>query len=303
MPVVKNNKCVSDKSVVYDNIAIVQQPNNHFLGFFSTADSDAETIFLKLLEFFKENEIDLSNLYAIGSDGAATNVGAENGIIRKFEEALGRSLHRIICLLHLLEVILKAVCCFYYGENIVKYKNIGKINENLNNCHMFPVLNFNKVELTNMPVVHHSFESSALNTDQMYLYEIGKAVSNGFVTESLAARKPGDIDGPRWTTLASRFLRLYVSTETPSNKLISVVRLIQNVYIPTLFRIKCFPDWVYGAEHIFNMLMFSQSLSKETFAVVKERVQYNSYFAHAENLLLCMICDKNKEVNDLAEYI
>lgn len=182
--------------MLYDNIAVVQQPNNHFLGFFSTPNSDAETIFRKLIEFFEVNGIDLSNLFAIGSDGAATNVGADNGVIRQFEENLGRPLHRIFCLLHLLEIILKAVICFYYGENIVKFKNIGQINEAINNCHTFPITKFEKVELANMPLID-SFDSSLLNTDQKYLYDIGKAVSNGTVNETLALLKPGDIGGPR----------------------------------------------------------------------------------------------------------
>lgn len=134
----KNNKQVADNSAVYDNIAIVQQPNNHFIGFVSTLNSDAESIFQKLIGFFTENEIDLSHVFAIGSDGAATNVGNDNGVIRKLELALKRPLHRIICLLHLLEVVLKAVICYYFGENIVKYKQIGQINKDIDNCHTYP---------------------------------------------------------------------------------------------------------------------------------------------------------------------
>lgn len=303
MPVLKNDKIVPDNSIMYDNIVIVKQPDNHYLGFVATAQSDAQTIFMKLTEFFQDNEIDLSCLFAIGSDGASTNVGSDNGVIRKFEKALQRPLHRIICLLHLLELILKAVICYFYGENIVKYKTVGKINEALNNCHTFNIHNFSRIELANMPLSDRSFDSSILNSDQKYLYNMGKAVSEGHVKESLAARKPGDISGPRWTTLASRFLRLYVSSAQPSHRLTSVVKFIQNVYIQILFGIKCAPNWTNAPTHIYNILAFSQRLSQETFNIVRERIQYNSYFLHTENILLCMICDKDKIIRRAAYNI
>lgn len=51
------------------------------------------------------------------------------------------------------------------------------------------------------------------------------------------------------------------------------------------------------------MLMFSQCLNKETFTVVKERIEYNSFFAHTENLLLCMICDQDENVRRAAYKI
>jgi hypothetical protein len=221
-------------------------------------------------------------------------------VIAKFERSLQRPLHHIICLLHLLEVILKAIICFYYGNNIVKYKHIGEINDDLNNCHNYDIHTFEKMELANMTKTDKLFDSTTLNSDQKYLYDMAKAVNDDNVDKCLAARKPGDIAGPRWTTLASRFLRLYVSTKAPSFNMISVVRFIQNIYVPLMFEIKHHPEWIYGSQHLFNILIFSQRLGKEMFDVVKDRVAYNSYFAHPENILLCMICDKNKDVRRAA---
>lgn len=299
MFVLKNNKQVSDKSALFDNIVIVQEPNSHYLGFVSTQQSDAQSIYLKLLNFFIDNKKDLNHLFAIGSDGAATNVGTCNGIIKKFETFLKRPIHHIICLLHLLELILKAIICHLYS-NIVRYKEVGRINEDINNCHNYPVVDFEKMELLNMPEMDVSFTSSVLNSDQKYLYEMGLAVSKGYVDDKLAACKLGNIVDPRWTILSSRFLRLYVATERPSLKLRSVVQFIQNVYIPMMFRIKHYPEWVNGSQHIFNMLMFSQCLEEKLFSLVKERIEYNGFFAHSENLLMCMICDDDIHVRRAA---
>lgn len=301
MPITRNNKIVADKSTLYDNIVIVQEPGSRYIGFTPTPTSDAETIFQKIIEFFNKNKISLNNLFAIGCDGAATNVGIENGIITKFEKALQRPIHHIVCLLHLLEIILKAIICFYYGENIVKYKIAGQINDKLNNCHNYAIQNFEKIKLNGILQIGKTFDSSQLNSDQKYLYDMGKAVDSGCIDERLAARRPGDIAaGPRWTTLAARFLRLYVSTERPSYKMICVIEFVQNVYIPMMFQIKHYSQWIYGATHIFNMLMFSQRLGKDTFGVVKSRIQFNGFFAHAENILLCMTCDKSKDVRRAA---
>lgn len=68
------------------------------------------------------------------------------------------------------------------------------------------------------------------------------------------------------------------------------------VYVPCLFWIKCYPDWTDGPRHIFRILSFSCSLPKEIFKVIHERIQYNSYFVHSENLLLSMICDQDLKI-------
>lgn len=303
MSVQKNNKQFVDKSVLYDNIAIVEQPGNHYLGFISTFDSDAESIYKKLLEFFKKHERDLSSLIAIGSDGAATNVGVDAGVIRKFEKGLQSPIHRIICLLHLLELILKAVICAYFGEMIGPYKNTGAFKVAIETCHTFRIQTFERIELKNMPSINGSFSGKLLNSDQKFLYEMGKAVNDGIVDKNLAVRKPGELSAPRWTIAAIRMLRLYVSTDRPSHRLKLVVMFIQHVYIPMLFSIKLNPYWTYGCIHIYNMLVNSQSLDRKTFNVVKERIQFNSFFAHSENVLMSLICDHEKDVRRAAYQI
>jgi hypothetical protein len=305
MTIEKANKKFIDNSVLYDNIAVVEQPNdgNGYLGFVSSPNSDAESIFQKLLEFFKQNERDLNSLFVIGCDGAATNVGIDNGIIRKFEELLHVPLHRIVCLLHLLELILKAVISIYFGDNINTYKSTTQITVALENCHKFPVKKFTKVQLKNMPLINGSFDESVLNHDQKYLYDIAKGVNDGNINENLAAQKPGDMSTLRWTATGSRLLRLYISSDAPSDKLVSVVKFIQTVYIPMLFQIKLNPDWTHGSIHLYNMLIYSQCLGQKTFDAVKKRAQFNSFFAHSEILLLCMISDVNKQVRSAAYKI
>lgn len=104
-----------------------------------------------MCEFYVENNISLCDLIAIGSDGAATNTGLENGVITKFESHLNRSLHWIVCLLHLIDLILRAVVSLYYGDTIGPGKYVGKTNVELSNFHTLPTVNFEKITLNNMP--------------------------------------------------------------------------------------------------------------------------------------------------------
>lgn len=296
MLVERNGTLIQDSSILYENIVMVQQPFDRYLGFFATMECSADKNFFGMKNFFVKNNISLQNLIAIGSDGASTNTGADNGIIAKFEAFLNRPLHWIICLLHLLDLILRAVVTVYFGDTIGPGKYLGKINCDLNDCHTYRIVDFTEVCLNNMPTCVELFEISLLNSDQKYLYEMSKAVATGNVPDNLANRRPGDLSDPRWTCLASRLLRLYVSTETPSLKLIGLVHFIQNVYVPCIFWIKCFPDWTDGARHLYRILSFSLVLPKNIFKAIKDRVLYNSYFAHTENLLLSMITDADENI-------
>lgn len=288
----KNKK--TDRSIKYENIVIVEQPTDRYLGFVSTTASDAKTIFDGMKTFFLINKFDLSELIAIGSDGAATNVGAENGVITKFENYLNRPLHRIICLLHLLELIMKAMISHYYGTTKAPNTFTGKINEQLTACDKNATVNFTPIALENMPTISgNAFDASRLTKDQKLLFDLSEAVSTGYVSADLALRQPGCLSNLRWTTYGSRFLRLYMSDPSPSFKLISMVRFIQKVYVPMLFWIKCYSEWENGPDHIFKILSFSQTLPIEQFKVVKARIEHNSYFLHSENILLAMIRDKD----------
>lgn len=291
----KHGRMMQDNSVMYENIVVVQQPSDRYLGFIATKECTARAIFSGMRDFFVENEINLSILIAIGSDGASTNTGFSNGIITKFESYLNRPLHWIVCLLHLIDLILRAVVALYYGDTIGPGKYFGRINDDLSNCHTLSIVAFTKVCLKNMPeeCSLNSFDYSRLNKDQRLLYTLSQAVSTGKVPDHLADCKPGDLSDPRWTTLASRFLRLFMSTKVPSIKLIGMVHFIQNVYVPCLFWIKCHPDWTEGSRHLYRILSFSRTLPKNVFNAIKNRVTHNSYFAHYENILLSMITDSD----------
>ena len=137
-----------------------------------------------------------------------------------------------------------------------------------------------------------------LSTDQKYLLEIYGAASIGRVSEGFGKRSPRTLNHSRWLTTANRILRLYVSTNHPEEKLMTLVNFVMKVYVPMWFEIKAMPYADSGARYIFKALVKQQS--KEVKEIVLPVMQRNAYFAHHENILLAMLADENETIRKLA---
>lgn len=205
-----------------ENITIIKEPGNYFLGFLSLADSTSVSIKNALVDFFAKEKRSLDKLIAIGSDGAATNTGRNGGVIRLMEEHIGRPVHWFICTLHLVEVVLKKV----FGELNVNTKGphlyAGLIGPKLNNCHTMPLKPFKRISLGNMPDGFDDISDKFTN-DQKYLIQIALAVDSGACSENLVKQMPGQLNRARWLTTAARILRLYVAEAKPTSLYSSVV--------------------------------------------------------------------------------
>lgn len=104
----------------------------------------------------------------------------------------------------------------------------------------------------------------------------------------------------RWLTRANRILRLYVSTESPSEKLVTLATYVVKAYAPTWFAIKSHPSCKDGARHLFKLITTTRYLPTELKAIIDPVIQRNSYFAHPENLLLAMLTDNESHIRELA---
>lgn len=139
-----------------------------------------------------------------------------------------------------------------------------------------------------------------LSTDVKYLYQIAKAISNGIVPVDLANIKPGPIAHSRWLTKASRLLRLYVTTNTPSTNLKTLAVYIITVYVPMYFNVKFYNSVVYGSALLFKFIRWTRYLQPNLRNIVDGVIQNNSYYAHPENILLTMLFDDRKPIRDRA---
>ena len=76
----------------------------------------------------------------------------------------------------------------------------------------------------------------------------------------------------RWLTTANRFMRLYVSSDHPSEVLLNIITYIVKVYVPKWFAVK---------------------------KIMHPVIQRNSYFAHPENILLSIVHDDRRHIREL----
>ena len=137
---------------------------------------------------------------------------------------------------------------------------------------------------------------SDLSCDQKYLHDICIAVQQGVVPSGLANSSPGVLNHARWLTLANRVLRLYVSTIHPSHSLVRLVSFIVNHYAPSWFWIKSHSACTDGAKNLFHQIQLTARLQQEDRDIVEPVISRNSFFAHPESLLICMLADENYHI-------
>lgn len=118
----------------------MREPNSVLLGHIVVHEHNAAAVTQHLIQFFTDKEIPLDELIAICSDGEPTNTGTSGGIIRRFEEHLGREVHWAICLLHFNELPLRHLYNHIEGS-IAKGPRAatGPLARKLDICHTLQV--------------------------------------------------------------------------------------------------------------------------------------------------------------------
>lgn len=139
-----------------------------------------------------------------------------------------------------------------------------------------------------------------LSTDAKNLLRLAQAISAGSVPVDLANIQLGPIHHARWLTKAARILRLYVTTNSPSNNLRDLAIYVIKVYTPMYFNIKYYNSIIYGSVLLFKFIQWSKYLPDTQRNIVRKAISNNSYYAHSENVLLSMLFDDRKAIRDIA---
>lgn len=279
-----------------ENITILAQPGNNFLGFVTPPSGKGEEVCDAVSNYLNESNFDWHDIIAIGTDGASNNTGKDRGAIPQMEKLLGRPVHWIICLFHLnekcLEWVLKTLGCNTTSGNtytgvlgsLLMGAHTGKLNSR-----------FRPVKLNNLPEIVPDYK--LLTSDQKYLLEAAQAVSIGSPPGGFDRRSPGKLNNARWLTKANRILRLYMRTQNPSIELQNAVIYLQNVFIPTWFHIKMEPKFCHGSRHFFNIVKFTKSSSAgAVINAVEDCLTYNFYYAFSEQIIIAMVTDPDPDV-------
>ncbi|CAH1113740.1 unnamed protein product [Psylliodes chrysocephalus] len=281
-------------SSVEEHIVLIEEPRSFYLGYVSSVSSSAENIFRSIIDFFETSSKSLENIVAVGCDGTVTNTGHNSGIIVRLEQHIKAPIHWFICQLHANELPLRHLIQHLDGNT--RGPNMsGVIGKALQSCENLPRAKFKTIN-----VVLPEISREILSTDKFYLYDICKFVSTGVCDDRFLNRHPGKLVHSRWLTTANPILRLYVSTQDPSNYLKILVEFVAKVYVPMWFAVKTKPFCIYGAKHLFDTIKRSRYLPLGLKNVLDPVIQRNGYFGHPENMLLTMLTDERKTIRELA---
>jgi len=200
-----------------NHISLVKQPGDEYYGHVTSVSHTAEDEFESIWAHLSgKPNVETSTLEVVGCDGAPTNTGKHAGIIRRFEEKLGKPLLWDVCQLHSNELPLHHIIQEIDGATTGPTGFSGLIGRLLGNCETLPVQKF-----TAIPCELPAVDRDKLSTEQAYLFDMCRAVSCGVVPEELANRSPGKMHHARWVTTGNHILRLYIyiSTKKPSSQL------------------------------------------------------------------------------------
>lgn len=286
------------KQITEEHIVLVAEPGATYLGHVTPTSGSASGIKTSIFNFLTNYLGDnLNKIAAVGCDGTVVNTGYKNGVIKQLELSLKRPVHWFICLLHCNELPLRHLIHQIDGKTNDPRGFTGPIGKQLSNCDKMSVVPF---QIIKPDVELPSIDVCDLSTDQKYLYEMVQAIGEGTVSSQLAAKQPGKISHARWLTTANRILRLYVSTEGPSNELNILTEYVIKVYATTWFLVKHKSPCKYGPKHLFHLIQASRYLPTKFKDTVNKVIQRNAFFAHPENVLLAMLADDRKYIRELA---
>ena len=231
----------------------------------------------------------------MGCDGTNVNTCWKNGAIRRIEKKLGRPVQWFICLLHFIELPLRALFLKIDGQTDGPNSFSGPIGKGLKYCLSKPVVNYKKIHC-NLPDI----DLNILSHDQRYLFKICQAIQSGTCSEELSASEPGTLNHARWLTCANRILRSYISEPKPSEGLKLLVEFILKVYASQWFSIRKNKSVKDGSRHFFKTIELTRYLPSDYLEVVNESIRRNAYFAMPENILLSMMTDEDVNVRQEA---
>ena len=277
------------QEIVEEHITLLEEPGSKYICHLSPTKGSGDKIAEIILSQLKEKSISLRNLQAVGCDGTAVNTGHKKGVISILEQELEKPLQWLICQLHANELPLRHLIIKLDGPTTGPKGFTGSICRQLSKCEELPLIDFEPVECEDIDC-----DPSILSTDQKYLLEACRAVSTGECGESLQHRDPGNISHSRWLTTANRLLRLYMSTETPSDNFLLIVQFIMKVYIPMWFKIKAKSSITHGSLHLFDTICRVRQLEERVQEIVFPVLQRNAFYGHAEALLLAMVHSEDK---------
>ena len=158
-------------------------------------------------------------------------------------------------------------------------------------------------------LVEHVDDALLQNNDIRNLFELCLLVQAGPKADKHLVKafqcSPGNVSQARWITTANNILIHYMQLTKPSKELRLIVKVVVNIYAPSIFQIKTNFHFSNGPKHLFNIFALAKDVFKakmhlKYLDVVKSTLQTNGFHCHPENMLVCMSLDKDVKVKKKA---
>ena len=281
-------------------ITCVSEPQGEYLYHFIPENAKADTVATDVFHVIQSYNGE-DSLLATLVDGTNSNTGVSGGAVRYLEVFLSRSLQWLVCLLHYNELPFNKIVKLYSGKTTGPNSRSGELGKEIEKTltEVKPIVNFKfipgKVDKINSTLL--------LNSDQKYLYDLCHCCQSKMGKEIFLQlygdnpRGPSALSTARWLHYAIAVARLYIQTENPEDDLIRLVTIVLNMYAPNFFNIKSNSDASMGSKHYFNILNDARNiLTEDEFKEAKISIDFNSFMAHSENILLCAAYDSDLEI-------
>ena len=243
----------SNEMEVQDHFPILGMPGAQYVTHVTPEDGTGVCLAKELEDVVRTEQMPLR---VVGMDGCPTNTGPHTGAIRMLELLLNITLQRVICGLHLLELLWWHTLTTADGGTSGPEHLTGPVGSQLHeDVWTKPVVKFLPVpgKVPNLPpeVVEK------LSRDQKLAYLYSHAVQSGVMPDSLVKQTIGPLVKSHWLTCGVRVLCLYARTKMPSKGLDRLVKVLLSLYFFGWFRFRHHSHIQDGSRNYYYLLDLS----------------------------------------------
>lgn len=249
-------------------------------------------------QFTLQRQIKLVSPGTTLSDGCSKLAGHKTGVHAELEELRGEALQRVFCVSHMLERPWAKLFEVTDGKTSGPESWTGPIGQEI----VTPVWErplvqdfeaFPNPELLLMIENMSPEVLRSLKHDYIYMIEMGRGLMTGHLAPRWAEMQAGTCSNVRWTNPQSRTARLWMSTASPTSQHRRLCFFLVYVYIPTLIESKMRNTLPQGPVHFLSLVRRVElHCTEEEKEFLQPILQFNSYQAHPECVLLAMLASE-----------
>jgi hypothetical protein len=288
-----------------EHCAIVLWPGDVFAGHVVPRGGKAIELATDLQAFLEARpRIKTENCRVLISDGCEKMLGWKTGVHASLEKLRRRRFQRVVCYFHHLELSFEKIIMLY-GVYTVSPGNFVEpwATQLSGDIHKFTIVDFQVLHHPSLLALLDSMSQKTLRdlgTDHRIFIGCLRIIITGEVDTRFAQMKIGPLIHARFTTTETRFLRSWISTESPNFEQMRITRYLVYVWAESFLTAKRKNKMVDGPRLLLLELLLSKKYcTYPEFTVLKSSMDYNGQYAHHESILVSLLASTNMEERQL----